>query len=75
MAGGAVSRTITAPVVRFMIRANWIVGANPQAFQGAPEDMPKSGSGCYETPECPLGTRASGVDQNAAAVATRSGSR
>ena len=76
MAGRSVGRTITAPVVRFMIRANWIVRANPQAFQGAPEDMRKSGSGCYETTERPLGTRARGVDQNAAAVdiAARSGS-
>ena len=62
MAGRAVGRSITASVIRFMIRANRIVGANPQAFQGAPEDMRKSGSGCDETTECPLGTRARGVD-------------
>jgi Sigma-70 region 2 len=48
MAGRAVGRSITASVIRFMIRANRIVGANPQAFQGAPEDTRKSGSGCDE---------------------------
>jgi hypothetical protein len=75
MAGRAVGRSITASVIRFMIRANRIVGANPQAFQGAPEDTRKSGGGCDETTERPLGTRARGVDQDAAAVdiASRSG--
>jgi hypothetical protein len=75
MTGRAVGRSITTSVIRFMIRANRIVEANPQALQGAPEDMRKSGSGCDETTECPLGTRARGVDQDAAAVdiAARSG--
>jgi hypothetical protein len=75
MVGCAVGRSITVSVIRFMIRANRIVGANPQAFQGAPEDMRKSGSGCDETTKCPLSTRTCGVDQDAAAVdiAARSG--
>jgi hypothetical protein len=33
--------------------------------------MRKSGSGCDKTTECPLGTRACGVDQDAAAVDRR----
>lgn len=68
MAGSAMGRSIPAPVVRFMIGADRIIGANPQTLQRAMKDIGKSGSGCDETTERPLGARARGVNQYTAAV-------
>ena len=68
MAGSAMGRPVPAPVVRFMIGADRIIGANPQSLQCAPKDMRKSGSGRDESPERALGARAGGVNQYAAAV-------
>ena len=61
-------RSISAPVIRFVIGANRIIGANPQALQGTVEDMRKSGSSCDEAAERPLGTRGGSVDQYATAI-------
>ena len=68
MAGSAMGCTIPAPVVGFMICADWVIRANPQALQSALKDMGKSRSGCDKTTKRPLGARARGVNQYAAAV-------
>ena len=68
MAGSAMGRSIATSVIRFVIRANRIVRANPQPLQGAPKDIGKSGSSGDETAERSLGACARGVDQYAAAV-------
>ena len=75
MAGSAMGRSIAASVIRFMIGADRIVRANPQALQGAPEDIRKSGSGGDETTEGSLGACARSVDQYAAAVEIAAASR
>jgi len=51
-------RSISAPVIRFVIGANRIIGANPQALQGTVEDMRKSGSSRDEAPKRALGAGA-----------------
>ena len=68
MAGSAVGRSIPAPVIRFMIGADRIIGANPEAFQSTAENLRESRSSGDQSTERPLGTGASGVNQYAAAV-------
>ena len=75
MAGSAMGRSISAPVIRFMIGADRIVGANPQALQCVPKDISKSRSGGDQTTQRPLGACARGVDQHAAAVEIAPSSR
>jgi hypothetical protein len=61
-------RSIPAPVIRFVIGADRVIRANPQALQRVPKDVGKSGSGGDQTAQRPLGACACGVDQHAAAV-------
>ena len=61
-------RSISAPVIRFVIGANRIIGANPQALQGTVEDMRKSGSSRDEAPKRALGAGACRINQYAASV-------
>src|SRR5580693_6369323 len=51
MAGSAVGRAIPAPVVRLMICADGVIGANPQALQRVPKDIGKPGGGRDQTAE------------------------
>jgi hypothetical protein len=55
VASSAMGCSIPAAVVRLMVCADRIIGANPQALQSAPKNMRKSGSGRDETAQCPLG--------------------
>src|SRR5438270_10790171 len=68
MAGSAMGRSIPAPVIRFVIGADWVIRANPQALQGIPKDIGKSGSGGDQTTQRSRGACARAVDQHAAAV-------
>ena len=68
MACSAMGRPVPAPVVRFVIGADWIVRTNPEALEGSPKDESKSGSGRNEAAERSLCARARGVNQYAAPV-------
>ena len=68
MASRAMGRAIPAPVVRFVIGADGIVGANPEALQCAPKDMREPGSSRDESAERPLGAGTCSIDQCATAV-------
>ena len=61
-------RAIPASIIRFMIGADRIIGADPKALQSTAKDMRKSGSGRDETAKRSLGACARGVNQYAAAV-------
>jgi hypothetical protein len=64
MAGSAMGRSIPAPVIRFVIGADRVIRANPQALQRVPKDIGKSGSGGDETTQRALGACARGIDQH-----------
>lgn len=68
MAGRAMSRSIAASIVRFVIGANGIVRADLQPLQGVSKDGCDPGRGRHEAAERPLCAGAGGVNQHAAAV-------
>ena len=75
MACCAVGGSISAPIIRFMIGAHRVVGANPQAVQGALENVSKSRSRRDETAKCALRTCARRIDKYSAAVDVAAPSR
>ena len=75
MAGCAVGRSIPAPIIGFMIGAHRVVGANPQAVQGALENVSKSRSRRDKTAERALRTCARRIDKYPTAIDVAAPSR
>jgi hypothetical protein len=68
VARGAMGGAIPASVIRFMISADRIIGANTKTLQRTAKDRSKPGRRRDQPPERALGPRTGGVNQYTASV-------